>query len=152
MDGELSEWIGELFRKWDVTVYFGSTVESIEARDHGLETKLSMGQMLSPDTVLYAAGRVANTEGLALEAAGVRCDSRGRIMVDRSFQTTADGIYAAGDVLGPTLASIAMEQGRAAVCHAFAIPFEVDRRSGSSLGRLWDAGSLGRGTHRGAMP
>jgi NAD(P) transhydrogenase len=34
------------------------------------------------------------------------------------------GIYAAGDVLAPTLASTAMEQGRAAVCHAFGIPFE----------------------------
>ena len=40
------------------------------------------------------------------------------------FRTSADGIYAAGDVLGPTLASIAMEHGRVAVCHAFGIPFE----------------------------
>jgi NAD(P) transhydrogenase len=124
MDGELSRWIAELFRKWSVSVYFGSTVESIEARDYGLETRLSTGQTLNPDTVLFAAGRIANTDGLGLEAAGIRCDSRGRIMVDRSFRTTANGIYAAGDVLGPTLASIAMEQGRAAVCHAFAIPFE----------------------------
>jgi NAD(P) transhydrogenase len=124
MDGELSDWMGELFGRWGVTVYFGSTAESIEARDYGLETRLSTGQMLYPDTVLFAAGRVANTEGLGLEAAGIRCDSRGRNLVDRSFRTTADGIYAAGDVLGPNLASIAMEQGRAAVCHAFAIPFE----------------------------
>ena len=86
--------------------------------------KLSAGQTLYPDTVLFAAGRIANTDGLGLDAAGIRCDSRGRIQVDKSFRTTADGIYAAGDVLGPTLASIAMEQGRAAVCHAFGIPFE----------------------------
>jgi NAD(P) transhydrogenase len=124
MDGELSNWMGELFGKWGVSVYFGSTAESIEARDSGLETRLSTGQTLYPDTVLFAAGRVANTEGLGLEAAGIRCDSRGRITVDRNFRTTANRIYAAGDVLGPTLASIAMEQGRAAVCHAFAIPFE----------------------------
>ena len=51
-------------------------------------------------------------------------DSRGRIIVDANFRTSVDGIYAAGDVLGPTLASIAMEQGRAAVCNAFSIPFE----------------------------
>jgi NAD(P) transhydrogenase len=124
MDGELSRWMGELFQEWGVSVHFGSTAESIEATDHLLETRLSTGQMLCPDTVLFAAGRVANTEGLGLAAAGIRCDSRGRIMVDRSFRTTADGIYAAGDVLGATLASIAMEQGRAAVCHAFSIPFE----------------------------
>jgi NAD(P) transhydrogenase len=124
MDGELSRWMGELFRKWGMSLYFGSTAESIEARGDGIEVKLSTGQTLYPDTVLFAAGRVANTEGLGLEAAGIRCDSRGRIIVDRSFRTTADGIYAAGDILGPTLASIAMEQGRAAVCHAFGIPFE----------------------------
>ena len=100
------------------------TAESIEARDDGLEVKLSARQTLYPDTVLFAAGRIANTEGLGLDAAGISCDSRGRIHVDGNFRTTADGIYAAGDVLGPTLASIAMEQGRAAVCHAFGIPFE----------------------------
>jgi NAD(P) transhydrogenase len=124
MDGELSGWMGDLFRKWGVTVYFGSTAESIEATDDGLEVRLSTRQTLYLDTVLFAAGRIANTEGLGLEGAGVRTDSRGRIMVDRNFRTTAVGIYAAGDVLGPTLASIAMEQGRAAVCNAFGIPFE----------------------------
>jgi len=124
MDGELSEWMGDLFRKWGITVYFGSSVGSIEARDGTLKAKLSTRQTLYPDTVLFAAGRVANTEGLGLEAVGIDCDSRGRIAVDRNFRTTAEGIYAAGDVLGPTLASIAMEQGRAAVCHAFGIPFE----------------------------
>jgi NAD(P) transhydrogenase len=124
MDGELSGWMRNLFLTWGVTLYFGSTVESIQARDGGLEVVLSTGQMLCPDTVLFAAGRLANTEGLGLEGAGVQTDSRGRIIVNRTFRTTADGIYAAGDVLGPTLASIAMEQGRAAVCHAFHIPFE----------------------------
>jgi NAD(P) transhydrogenase len=124
MDGELSGWIGGLFQKWGLTVHFGSTVESIEAGDDVLRVKLSTGRTLYPDTVLFAAGRDANTAGLGLESVGITSDSRGRIIVDRNFQTTADGIYAAGDVVGPTLASIAMEQGRAAVCHAFGIPFE----------------------------
>ena len=124
MDGELSTWMEDLFRKWGVTLYLGSTVESVTARDDGLKVKLSISRTLYADTVLWAAGRIANTEGLGLDAAGISCDSRGRINVDRNFRTTADGIYAAGDVLGPTLASIAMEQGRAAVCHAFGIPFE----------------------------
>ena len=124
MDGELSTWMGDLFRKWGVTIYLGSTVESVEAKDDALEIKLSTKHRLYADTVLFAAGRTANTEGLGLDAAGISCDSRGRINVDLNFRTTADGIYAVGDVLGPTLASIAMEQGRAAVCHAFGIPFE----------------------------
>ena len=124
MDSELSRWMEDLFRKWGVTLYLGSTVESIEAKDDGLEVKLSARRTLYADTVLFAAGRIANTEGLGLDAVGISCDSRGRINVDGNFRTTANGIYAAGDVLGPTLASIAMEQGRAAVCHAFGIPLE----------------------------
>jgi NAD(P) transhydrogenase len=124
MDGELSGWMESLFRRWGIAVYFGSTAESIEAADEGLKVRLSTGHMLNLDTVLFAAGRIANTESLGLEAAGVCTDSRGRITVDQHFRTTADGIYAAGDVLRPTLASIAMEQGRVAVCHAFGIPFE----------------------------
>jgi NAD(P) transhydrogenase len=80
--------------------------------------------MIVPDTVLFAAGRVANTRNLGLESAGIVLDSRGRIVVDENFRTSITGIYAAGDVLGPTLASVAMEQGRIAICHAFGIPFE----------------------------
>jgi NAD(P) transhydrogenase len=145
MDGELSGWMGDLFRKWGVTVYFGSTVESIEARDDALEVKLSRRQALYPDTVLFAAGRIANTENLGLEALGISRDSRGRITVDRNFRTTVDGIYAAGDVVGPTLASIAMEQGQAAVCHALGIPFEgtVDPAPVSAIYGMPEASGAG---------
>jgi NAD(P) transhydrogenase len=124
MDGEVSDHMAELFRQWGVAVLFGSTAESVVARHDSLEITLSTGAKLSADTILFAAGRVANTENLGLEAAGVALDSRGRIVVDENFRTSAERIYAAGDVLKPTLASIAMEQGRAVVCHAFGIPFE----------------------------
>jgi NAD(P) transhydrogenase len=124
MDDEMSACMEELFRKWGVRVLFGSTAESIAAKGDGLQVKASTGESLLPDTVLFAAGRSANTDGLGLEAVGVDLDSRGRIVVDQSFRTSADGIYAAGDVLGPTLASTAMEQGRLAICHAFSIPFQ----------------------------
>jgi NAD(P) transhydrogenase len=124
MDGELSDCMEELFKKWGMTILFGSTVESVAAKGGALEVELSTGNRVFPDTVLFAAGRIANTEGLGLEAAGVALDSRGRIVVDGNFRTSVEGIYAAGDVLEPTLASIAMEQGRAAICRAFGIPFE----------------------------
>jgi NAD(P) transhydrogenase len=124
MDGELSDCMKELFKKWGITILFSSTVESVAAKSDALEVKLSTGDRLFPDTVLFAAGRVANTEGLGLDAAGVVLDSRGRIVVDGNFRTSVEGIYAAGDVLKPTLASIAMEQGRVAICNAFGIPFE----------------------------
>jgi NAD(P) transhydrogenase len=46
-------------------------------------------------------------------------------VVDGHYRTTAEGIYAAGDVIGPpALASVSMEQGRVAACHAFDIPLK----------------------------
>ena len=78
MDGEASEYMAELFRNWDIKVQFGASVERVEKRDAGLEVQLSTGQTFFPETLLFAAGRIANTEGLGLEALGVQCDSRGR--------------------------------------------------------------------------
>ncbi len=124
MDGEVSQCMQTLLGEWGLTVLFGTSVERVAASDAGPEVELSTGQMLLPDTLLFAAGRVANTQGLGLEALGIERDSRGRIVVDLNLRTTAAGIYAAGDVVRPTLASIAMEQGRVAICHAFGIPFE----------------------------
>ena len=124
MDGEVCDRMADLFEAWGVSVLFRCSADGVIAKDDGLEIALSTGEKLSADTILLAAGRVANTTDLGLEAAGVELDSRGRIVVDKNFRTTAEGVYAAGDVLGPTLASIAMEQGRIAICQAFGIPFE----------------------------
>ena len=124
MDGEISGYMEGLLRKWGIAVHFGATVENVATKDSGIEVVLSTGDRLFTDTLLFAAGRIANTEDLGLEALGMELDSRGRIIVDNNFRTSVPGIYAAGDVVRPTLASIAMEQGRVAVCHAFGIPFE----------------------------
>jgi len=125
MDGEMSRRMDDLFRRWGVTVVLGAAADTIARTAAGnLEVSLSTGAKFQPDTILFAAGRAANTEGLELDAAGVKTDSRGRILVDEHFRTSAASVFAAGDVLGPTLASVAMEQGRAAACHALGIPFE----------------------------
>jgi NAD(P) transhydrogenase len=124
MDGETSGCMADLFRQWGVRVLFGAVAENAAGKDDGLEIVLSTGERLRADTLLFAGGRAANTEGLGLDAVGVALDSGGRIVVDARFRTNVEGVYAAGDVLGPTLASVAMEQGRVAVCHAFGIPFE----------------------------
>ncbi|MCY1744344.1 glutathione-disulfide reductase [Ensifer sp. SL37] len=50
------------------------------------------------DQVMLALGRVPNTRGLGLEAAGVKTDERGAIIVDAFSRTSAPGIYALGDV------------------------------------------------------
>ncbi len=126
IDSEIAACMEELFRAWGILVVpvRDPPVQILTARNGRLEVRMSTGETLSPDTVLFAGGRVPATRNLGLEAAGVTVDACGGIVVDRHFRTAADGVYAAGDVLAPTLASIAMEHGRIAICHAFGIPFE----------------------------
>ena len=82
---------------------------------------LADGRQVRSDLVLFAAGRIGATATLGLAACGLEADARGRLQVDAAtYQTAQTHIYAAGDVIGfPSLASTAMEQGRAAACHAF---------------------------------
>jgi dihydrolipoamide dehydrogenase len=66
------------------------------------------------DVVLVSIGRVPYTEGLGLEAAGVKLDNRRRVEVDAHYQTSVPGIYAIGDVIaGPMLAHKAEDEGMA---------------------------------------
>ena len=73
----------------------GGTPESVEA-----------------EVVLVAVGRTPYTDGLGLDAAGIKLDNRGRVEVDDHFQTNVPGIYAIGDVIrGPMLAHKAEDEG-----------------------------------------
>jgi NAD(P) transhydrogenase len=92
-----------------------------------VRTEFKDGRTLVADKVLVALGRIANVDGLKLEAAGVALTARGHIQVDGQLKTTADGVYAAGDVIGlPALASVSMEQGRRAACHALGLLVNSD--------------------------
>ena len=94
-----------------------------------IHTTLSTGEGLVSEKLLYAAGRNGNTRGLGLETIGVETDKRGLLKVDEHFRVAgARGgrVYAAGDVIGfPALASVSMEQGRVAVCHAFELKYKT---------------------------
>ena len=69
-------------------------------------------ETIEAEVVLVAVGRTPYTEGLGLDAAGVKLDNRGRVEVDDHFQTNVPGIYAIGDVIrGPMLAHKAEDEG-----------------------------------------
>ena len=73
-------------------------------------------EIVEAEVVLVSVGRKAYTEGLALDKVGIIPDERGRIVVNKSFQTSVTGIYAIGDVIaGPMLAHKAEEEGIAVV-------------------------------------
>jgi NAD(P) transhydrogenase len=124
-DAEVSEALAAVFEGRGMRLLPDTDVTGIERVGADLTLSLSDGQTLEADAVLFASGRAGTTEGIGLEEAGVRTDERGRIVIDETYRTTAEGIYAAGDVIGPPgLASAAMEQGRVAACHAFGISFK----------------------------
>jgi NAD(P) transhydrogenase len=125
VDSELAHILARTFTNLGMQLRLGESVKTIERDWHGLRVVLAGGSEIRPDKVLVSAGRVGNTDGLNLAAAGVTIDGRGRIVVDEHLQTAAPGIYAAGDVIGPpALASTAMEQGRAAAGRAFGVGFQ----------------------------
>jgi NAD(P) transhydrogenase len=125
LDGEISELLAQTFSGMGMRLVLGGGRAAVTRDGEGLRVTLASEEQIRPDKVLFAAGRAGNTEGLGLKEVGVRIDDRSRIVVDETFRTTADWVFAAGDVIGPpALASVSMEQGRVAACHAFGIPFK----------------------------
>lgn len=127
LDREMSEGLRAGLEREGHSVRLGDAVSSIERiAGDGLQIRLKSGADLRVDKVLYSAGRVGNTRGLGLDRAGVTMDAKGRILVNEHFQTSAAHVYAAGDVIGsPALASVSMEQGRVAMCHAFDLAYKT---------------------------
>ena len=125
MDHEIAELLAETFRKMGMHVRQSAGHAAAVTTSTGVRVELASGESLTPEKVIFATGRIGNTEALGLEEAGVATDDRGRIIVDHRFRTTAEGIYAAGDVIGPpALASVSMEQARIAARWAFDLPLQ----------------------------
>jgi NAD(P) transhydrogenase len=122
MDAELSGLLAETFADMGIRLMLGAGHAEVTADADGAVVRLPDGTVMYPSKVVVAAGRIGNTDDLGLEAAGVDVDRHGHVVVDAAYRTTAPGIFAAGDVVGPpALASVSMEQGRVAACHAFGI-------------------------------
>lgn len=122
MDGEIIDNLVHLMRDNGMTLRLGGMVEQVRFAANGNPVcMLADGRQVSAEMVLFTAGRSGATASLNLSSVGLETDKRGYLEVDRtSFQTENADIYAAGDVVGfPCLASVSMEQGRAAACHAF---------------------------------
>ncbi len=124
VDDQIVEALSYHMRSQGVTFRLGEEVDAVVKTPEGkVCARLKSKKQIWSDALLYAVGRSGNTESLNLAAAGLEADPRGRMKVNGNFQTAAPHIYAAGDVIGfPSLASVSMEQGRLAACHAFNQP------------------------------
>jgi NAD(P) transhydrogenase len=98
-------------------------IERVKGGPPRVTCETSSGERLESDVLLYCVGRDGNTDDVGLETLDIRPDKYGLLEVNENYQTRHPHIYAVGDVIGyPALASTSMEQGRAAVRHAFSIP------------------------------
>ena len=94
---------------------FDAKFEKIEKLDSG-KLRVSMGghDDMDVDCVLFATGRVPNTDGLGLEAVGVKLGEHGAVLVDEYAQTSVPSIYAVGDVTNRVqLTPVAIREGQA---------------------------------------
>jgi pyruvate/2-oxoglutarate dehydrogenase complex dihydrolipoamide dehydrogenase (E3) component len=98
-DPEVANVLGEVLAAEGVTVRAGTAIEGAEINQdgNGCLLRLPGSATVAAARLLVAAGRVPVTEGLGLDAAGIRVDEGGAIAVGDSLATTADGVYAAGD-------------------------------------------------------
>ena len=102
--------LAESFNSMGIRVVPMVSVSGVARESGALEARLVDGRTLRAQKILVAAGRRPQIEGLGLAEAGVKIDSAGWVRVDDRYATTAPGVFAAGDVIGPLgLASMAME-------------------------------------------
>ncbi len=120
LDTEISNRLRDRFISLGMHLWFNERPVKVENHAAGARLFMKSGKTLDVEAALFAAGRRAAVDRLALEKAGLALNDRGYIPVDEHYQTASAGVYAAGDVIGfPALASTSMEQARVAVCHAF---------------------------------
>lgn len=120
LDHDLGKALQRSLRALNFTFKLSTKVTGAEVKGDSVvvsaEDKKGKALEIEGDYVLVSVGRRPYTDGLALEAAGVQVDERGRIPINEKLQTTVPHIYAIGDVVaGPMLAHKAEEEGVAAV-------------------------------------
>ncbi|MGE9782184.1 FAD-dependent oxidoreductase [Janibacter sp. G368] len=98
-DADVAESVTTALTDRGVEVRTGVAVSGFE--DDGSAVTVGWeGGSLVADAVLVAVGRVPATEGLGLDAAGIETDDAGAIVVDEHLRTSAEGVFATGDVNG----------------------------------------------------
>ncbi len=116
-DDDVRKEANKIFKKQGIEFRLGTKVTGVKV-DGGKATltvepaKGGASETMEADTVLVSIGRRPNTDGLALDKAGLQVNPRGQIETDHDFRTKVPGIWAIGDViLGPMLAHKAEDEG-----------------------------------------
>jgi dihydrolipoamide dehydrogenase len=116
-DGEVRKESNKIFKKQGIEFKLSTKVTGVIV--NGDKATLTLepaaggeATTLEADCVLVSIGRRPNTDGLALDKAGLATNQRGQIETDHDFRTSVDGVWAIGDVIpGPMLAHKAEDEG-----------------------------------------
>ena len=123
LDVEISDSLSYHLRNNGVRIRHNETYKTVIADDTAVSIELESGKRICADMLLFCNGRSGNTKNLGLENLGIETNSRGQLEIDQRYQTSVEGIYAAGDVVGwPSLASAAYDQGRSAATDLLGLP------------------------------
>lgn len=114
-DREMANALLRLLEKQGLRFRLGARARSAEVVDDQVRVRFEHDGTLHEETVdrvLVSVGRRPLTDGLNLDAVGVKRDARGFVVVDAQFRTSVPGIRAIGDVIGGImLAHKAEEEG-----------------------------------------
>ncbi|HEX4294259.1 MAG TPA: glutathione-disulfide reductase [Rhizomicrobium sp.] len=97
-DEDLRDAIMASMQRRGLEVLLGCEFKGIEKRGYSLHAETNKGAVIECDQVMLAIGRAPNTAMLHVEKAGVSLGRKGEIVVDEYSRTSADNIYAIGDV------------------------------------------------------
>src|SRR5271168_2778384 len=95
LDPEISERLRDRLIEMGMHFWFNERPVKVENSSAGAKLTMKSGKVLETDAVLFAAGRKAAIDGLALEKAGLAINDRGYITVDENYRTAVPNIYAA---------------------------------------------------------
>ena len=116
VDAEIAKQFQRLLERQGMKFTLGSKVVGVEKTGDAYSVAVEPAkggarENFEADVILVAIGRRAFTDGLGLDEAGVKRDSRGRVITDEHFKTNVPGIWAIGDVReGPMLAHKAEDE------------------------------------------
>jgi len=97
-DKDMRRGLHEAMEQKGIRVLCHDIIEEVTKTEAGLRARTKKGEILHVGVVMLALGRDPNTKNLGLEAAGVRTNERGAIVVDGYSRTSVSNIYALGDV------------------------------------------------------
>ena len=116
-DGDVRKEANKIFKKQGFEFRLSTKVTKAERKGDTVTLTVEpaaggAAETIEADVVLVSIGRRPNTEGLALDKAGLQTNQRGQIETDHDFRTTVPGVWAIGDVIpGPMLAHKAEDEG-----------------------------------------